>query len=1537
MTANYLELTELEEDYTGLNRANLVSNELHEFNEPSKRIFSPDLGQFYINKNFQITDANTGRLLLRGIDYSVDYYSKRVFSKSGLDNAYLIHVFNQAVDSVLVTYQGVGGLYTSPAYLIAMMMERYPEGIGPVIYWKNVLFKPDQFIPAGHRHHALEIYALSPMVDSLERIRGGLADKDRIKFSAFYDNTLKRFEDLSAMINNGFNGLLTTFQQTRKTLELQQGDFIYTDSNVDQATLRNYGKWRRHTNTMLTAGGPSNAGTSMSVGEGYKNPIRNTNLYQRIDDPWGQAGDLVEKTLLLQPDKNSFNEGDTVTIEIVGVNIPPLTQVTGRYIGISADNVKDGNIFWQATLDAFGKATIKLETVANGRATGNVNITVIPEQFATAAISLLMLDTSKTPTYDLFFSADAQGLNRITRVNEGAVMYMNLIVNNPIPNENLTLNYSAGTASQLDFITQLPSSVIVPSNGIIRVRLELKNDERAENEEVFVVSLLPFGSIDLGAAKARSEIIINDTSYQAAFNAVFSTDTSGINRITEVNEGRTFYLYANTSLPNGTTVNFEYGGTMQLDDFSERPLEAIVSDGIVVAAITTRNDAKTDGDKILGLIVKRTNGVTLANLSIIVRDTSQSAETNIIFTNIGGGLTPVAEFNEGQTIYIVITTRNVENGTYLDLDYELDGAVGMVEINKDFTAPLPTRVPVTNNKATIAATILVDYKAEQSKNFRCTITSSGANASCIIRDTSVPTAKAKFNSDSTAIGSITEANEGQTVYLIVETNGYAAGTVLNLTYSGAVTDNDFTAPRPTALVVNSTGVVAVAMTIKNDFTSENVELMQVQVKTSGSATIADASLTIRDTSILPTLATWISTTNAGIDSLSSINEGVTAFVIVNSNNLPIGSIVNWSVVNVTTTNNDFDKFTGSVTTTLNTDTKADTITTKLDQLTEGAKTFKITAKITLSDGRVIEANSSVITLNDTSITSSFTVGYCATATDGPYITSVNEGNAFYYIIKGTGIQDGTLFSLTLPTTGVGFVTNGDLSPDIPANSVAMNGNFLAIRIGVAADRITEGDETLIIRATRVDTNIPRDATLIVKDTSTTVSTTAGLYLASGNKPLNNQFKEGEAGYLLLSYTNAAIGDRILPVLVGGASNVTGADFSSSELGTEKSFTATSGTLRWDFTIKANRTTTGDKNFVLNVNNITATTVFPLDGTYKILDTSKTTTYTDGGWYLADNTPVLSIAEGNSLYCQVLPIDGVIGDIYRLNITGGTAILNDDFAIANSANITYSTQGMKINWLIAVKNDRITDGPKTIIASITNVTTNTVCGNWTLNITDSSLTPSAASGYYTAATGGSAITIANEGQTIYYRFIPQNGISGDKWRVSIASNSGASASDINNFTPVIMTDTGQPRTDFYTPIVITAEELTEGNENLILQVDFQAAGTSAWVNKGTSTLTINDTSKTPIFDIYYSSTPSGSDRLTTIGENATVYLIAQTTNVATGTVLQVGFAGSTADSSDFTTAPPYEFPTNNDTLVSMTVQSNGLAYYRFDIKADLSDG
>lgn len=1536
MSYNYLELTEAEEDFTGVNRANLITNEIHEFTDANSRIFVPDLGQFYLNKAFQLVDSLTGRVLVKGIDYSTEYFSKRVFEKSALDNAYLIAINNQNVKSVSMTYQCVGGLYTSPAYLLKVMMDKYPEGIGPVIYWKNVLFKPDQFVPAGHRHHALEVFGLAPSIDALERVRGAMADKDRVKFSAFYDNTLSRFNDLKNTIDNGFTSILNNLQTTRKGLELQQGDFIYTDNGADQATLRNYGKWRRHTNTILAAGGPTNAGTSMSVGAGYANPVRNTHLFQRIDDPWGEHGEIVESTLILQPNTQTFNEGDTVTIEILGVNIPPLTQITGTYVGIPADNIKDGNLNWQATLDAFGKATIKLETVYNSRTTGNLEITILPTQYATAAVKVMMIDTSKTPVYKLFFSADAQGLNVITRVNEGAVMYMNIIVTNPIANQELTMNYSAGTASQSDFNTTLPATVVIPNNGIIRVRLEVKADEKAEGDEVFVAALLPLGSIDLNAALARSEVMISDTSYQAEFNAVFANDTAGSQVVTEVNEGQTFYLVATTSLPNGTEVKLGYGGTMTIEDYDLRPESAIVSGGRVVAAISTKNDARTDGDKIMGLTVTRVNGDVLANLSVIVRDTSQAPEATIYFTDSINGVNTVTTFNEGQTIFIQINTKNVENGNYIDLRYVMDGAITQADINKEFTAPLPTRVPILNNRATIAATILEDYTADGDRNFRCILDMSGIFAEAVIRDTSVPIASAKFSNNDAGAGNITEANEGQTVYLVIETKGYPAGSVLNLAYTGSATDDDFVSPRPKTVTMTATGTVIVPMEIKNDYTSEGVETMGVTVR-NGAANIAFTELVIRDTSLTPVISTLLSASSTNQTAITSINEGVSAYIHINWTNLPLNSRIFWEINHITTNAQDFDKDVGSIINTVYTGTDYAILTTRLDKTTEGDETFRIGIRVTLPDGRVIRTESAIITLVDTSKTEAFTVSYASDPSGNVPITQMNEGEAAYLIIVGSNIPNNTSFKLFLPSIGTGFVSDLDLVNPISDVVLTMNGGFVSHRFEVKNDRLTEGTETLIVRAIRQDVNVSLDASIIVVDTSKTMIIKNELFLSNGNKPANNTFNEGDSGYMLTSFWDATIGDRIRPTIPGGAGNMTVDDFSSSEFGTERAITAATGTLRWNFTIKNDRTSDGDKNFLVTVTNLTSTLQYGLDAQYRVLDTSKTTTYQNTGWYQNGNSTT-GVNEGTSVYCQCLPINGVIGDVYRATIAGGTATLNVDYQVALN-DITYNTQGMTVQWLFNILEDRVTEGNETILCSIANLTTNQVVGTYQLTIFDTSLTPAGTFGWYDAPASfsGNAITTVNEGAGAYFRISLANKKVGDTWRVSIAPNSTATAADINNFQTTTMGVAPSTPNYLEVPIQVTADETTEGSENLIFKVELLPVGESTWRDMGTSSIVILDTSKTPGFDIYYSTNPNGTDRITTIGEGTTIYLIAKTTNIAAGTVLNVSFAGSSVNSADFETQPPYQFPSDLNQLVAMTVAANGIAYYRFDIKADLVPG
>lgn len=1542
MSLNYLELTETEEDYTGINRANLITAEIHQFTTADSRVFAPDLGQFYINKTFQINDAISGRKLVRGEDFDVEYYSKRVFEKSGQDNGYLILVKNIAISGVLLTYQCVGGLYTSPAYLIQMMMEKYPDGIGPVIYWKNVLFKPDQYVPAGHRHFSSAIYGMSPHNDALERVRGGMTNQDRLKFGDFYDNTLARYNELMSLVNNGYNSNLSLFQETRKGLEFQQGDFVYTDSNADQAVLRKYGKWKRHTGTMLAAGGPTNAGTSMSVGAGVVNPIRQTNLYQRIDDPWEVNPELQEMSLLLQPSKMSFNEGETITISLVGVNIPPMTQVTGQFVGIAADNVVGGNLTWQATLDAFGKATITLQTVENGRTTGNVNITILPNQFATAAITVLMVDTSRTATYTLNFSADAQGLNLITRVNEGSVMYMNILVTNPKVNQELTLNYAAGSATQADFVTPLPASVVIPSNGIVRIRLELLNDEKAEGEEVFVAALLPLGTADLNRSLARGEIIVVDSSYQAEFDARFSSDTGGVNRIVEANEGDTFYLYATTSLPNGTVVNLTYGGTMQLDDYDKRPTTAIVAGGLVVAAISAKNDARNDGDKILGLTVKRTDGVVLANLSIIIRDTSQAPVTTIYFTNTNGGSNVVTEFNEGDTIFITIDTKNVENGTYLDLTYAMDGAATQQEINLEFTSPLPTRVPITNNRAIIAASIKEDFKTEGNRQFRCTVVMSGVSASCLIRDTSVPIANAKFSNASSGAGTITEANEGQTVYLVVETKGYAAGAVLNLTYTGSATDADFVAPRPTSVIVTASGLNIVAMSIKNDYASEGIEVMTVNVR-SGAVSVANTTLTIRDTSLTPELGILLSLSSTAQTAITNINEGITAYVHVNWTNLPVNSTMTWSVVHITTSNADFNKNSGNlVNGSTITGSGVDSITTVLDKLTEGTETFRLEVKVTLPDARVITSQTDIITLNDTSLTEVFTVSYSSDALGNTTVTSANEGTAVYLIVRSSNIPNGTTFRLNLPNTGAGFANDDDVEPTISNSTFTITNNFASRRINILADRVTEGNETLLIRTTRVDANISVDASLIIVDTSSTVNVTCSLRLANGNKPTNNNFNEGQTGYLLVSWTNGTIGDRIRPTLTAGAGNAVASDFNSSSFGEEHVISTDTGTMQFGFDIKNDRITDGDKLFAVTITNLTTVSTYPLDGVYRILDTSKATTYTDVGFATTATTftPITTINEGSSCVVRMRPIDAVAGDVFRMTVTGGTATLNTDYTVSTANEQTWNESRSYLSWGFSIAEDRTTEGNESIIVQLFNVTMNQVIGTYQVTIIDTSLTPTAAKGFYNApVSSGNAqlITSTNEGQTIFFRLSLVNQVWRDEWRISIAGNSQANSADVDGFTTSTLLVPSTNNSVLQQQLNITADDLTEGPENLILQIEFKRFGETTWRNEGTATILINDTSKTAGFDIYYSTNSGGTNRITSIGEGQTIYLIASTTNVAAGTILQVNFAGSDVNSADFTTAPPYAFPSNINTLVPMTVQSNGIAFYRFDIKADLVEG
>lgn len=312
----------------------------------------------------------------------------------------------------------------------------------------------------------------------------------------------------------------------------------------------------------------------------------------------------------------------------------------------------------------------------------------------------------------------------------------------------------------------------------------------------------------------------------------------------------------------------------------------------------------------------------------------------------------------------------------------------------------------------------------------------------------------------------------------------------------------------------------------------------------------------------------------------------------------------------------------------------------------------------------------------------------------------------------------------------------------------------------------------------------------------------------------------------------------------------------------------------------------------------------------INDTSKTPYYavkytTDYDGY----NLITDVNEGTNFYIHVEGSELQEGERLYLR-TEGSSITPSDF---DSTFPQYlDIHNGRATLFVSVKADLITEGGEylTVSLSPTNDLSNIVASS-TLRINDTSLGAVYNSRFVANADGsGQSLTQVKEG-TVVYLVIDGNWlIEGTNLTLSYGGTAGAA--DFNGTRPTTATIQGGKAIVQYS---LKNDQATEGSE--VFTVFIAAAGS----NVTTASVTVLDTSITIGYDVYFSSSSTGADRISQVSEGGTCFLIVKTVGVANGTVLGLGYSGS-VNSVDFV----------NARASNVTINGN-VGYVRYQIKQD----
>lgn len=172
-------------DKTGQSAANRVVGEERTVDKQFNRAFSPFGGPFY-GDSMVVIDKATGTKLTLGTDYTLIYPYVEATQNLGLPVYNLVNLINRTYDTVLLTYQVVGGPYSYSVDAIVKMINDLMQD-DRVVSWGNIWGKPLTFNPTKHLHAATDLYSLEYVVLALEELTRAVIQGDVASHNVIYE------------------------------------------------------------------------------------------------------------------------------------------------------------------------------------------------------------------------------------------------------------------------------------------------------------------------------------------------------------------------------------------------------------------------------------------------------------------------------------------------------------------------------------------------------------------------------------------------------------------------------------------------------------------------------------------------------------------------------------------------------------------------------------------------------------------------------------------------------------------------------------------------------------------------------------------------------------------------------------------------------------------------------------------------------------------------------------------------------------------------------------------------------------------------------------------------------------------------------------------------------------------------------------------------------------------------------------------------------------------------------------------------------
>ena len=774
----------------------------------------------------------------------------------------------------------------------------------------------------------------------------------------------------------------------------------------------------------------------------------------------------------------SAQEGDTVTYTLTGTTIPNGTQVGYTIAGINGFDINDTDL-----LNLSGNITMNN---GSGSLSFNIPEDYIVENGEEYTITLNGTDSAGNSTglpmnvtTTISDVAPTYQIDGISPIVEGETQTYTFRATNMTP--GTTVYWELRNFGNPLFYTEFAADLTTPRTGsgqVVQVGNEVQysfditasNDYTyGESSEYFQIvfwddpanyDTAPFFNTAVSGALATKQITISDLQPQWQLTTVGDPVAGGEDDQAEP-EVLTFNILTEY-IPVGTPYTWE------AKPYGANPASAADFDGGVfptgAGTVTAFNNSIALDSQFTTSVIADNTTEGVEQYIVELSDASFGVRASKIINITDDSQTPAPEQwqisaassqNEGSTLQFNVQTQDVPAQAYT---YQIVASGGNPANAADFqggsfpsgagnVAQLNTTMSTDGTHDII---VVDDLTTEGAETYTIELYNATSNLVAThvvtINDTSVTPTYTGLTAQT--------VNEGQDMTFTLSTANMPNGTTVDFVFSGTATEGiDYTVPGALEFTINNNTATYTIATIE-DLTTEGNETVIMTLNGTDSAGYSTGALTttgtINDTSTTP-VPTFALTNNG------PVNEGSPITWTLTTTNVANGTIVPFTLSGSAASPQDYSNeqpFEFDV----QNNTATYTVDTFPDNLTElGAETIVVTLAANDSAGNSTGSIASTATINDTSLTPTYSTITAQT---------VNEGQNMTFTLSTANVANGTTVNFAFSgtaTQGTDYTVPGALQ-------MTINNNSATYTITTIADQITDGSETVIMTLNATDSN-----------------------------------------------------------------------------------------------------------------------------------------------------------------------------------------------------------------------------------------------------------------------------------------------------------------------------------------------------------------------------------------------------------------------------------------------------------------------------------